>query len=61
MPGTLALLNFPLTYISHKVLQRVRGHLQSTLLSSLGVPSAQRNIPVSSTQMTDSLKSALAP
>lgn len=49
--GTVHLL---LTYISHKVLQCVQCHLQSTLLSSLELPSAQRNILVSSTQTSDS-------
>lgn len=43
-----------LTYISHKVLQCVQGHLQSTLLSSLGLSSAPWNIPVSPTQTIDS-------
>lgn len=42
------------TYISHKVLQYVQGHLQSTLLSSLGLPAALRNIIVSSNQTIDS-------
>lgn len=40
-----------LAYISHKVLLRVRGHLQSTLLGSLGLPSAPRTVSVS-TQTT---------
>lgn len=49
--GTVQLL---LTYISHQALQCVQGHLQSTLLSSLRLPSAQRNILVSSSRTIDS-------
>lgn len=54
MLGTLALFKLLLTYISHKVLQCEQGHLQITLVSSLGLPSAPRNILVSSTQTIDS-------
>lgn len=53
MLGTVELL---LTYISHKVLQCAQGYSQSTLLSSLRLPSALRNILVSSTQTTGSAK-----
>lgn len=54
--GTAQLL---LTYISHKVLQCMQGHSQSTLLSSLGLSSAARNIPVSSTRVVSAEASTL--
>lgn len=43
----------PFSCITHKLLERVQGRLQSTLLSSLRLPSALRNILMPSTLTID--------